>query len=264
MPSPSKSAQHVTCKEYLAKKESVMPLPSAKNLVLLALAIVGIASRANADPINVVADYIYYAAGGTEPGTRGGNDAVTVAGVREALATRFLVSQSAILTGFDLMIVIGANSAIKTTDLTVSFYTDIIGEPGSAAALGTLVDSGTFDNVGPVGTVPGVINDGNGDSPGNLPIFTGAMPNHVLLTPGEYWLAVSSSCSGCAEWYISGDGGLGDAAFSTSQNIWISFLDVPFSATVYGDPAVPEPSTALLAITAMIFCALSRRLKARG
>lgn len=168
---------------------------------------------------------------GSPPLLRGQGVAVTLPIIPylwSALATRFNVSgQTFTLTGFDL--------ALRTSlpnNITVSLYRDTLGLPGQGS-LGPLVASATFVNAQSV-CVPGLV----GGSPSNcVHVFSATMPGIVLLTPGDYWLTVSSSCTdyNCAQWYITPFGGKGVASLGTNTNTWGSYNDAPWGLRVYGD-----------------------------
>ena len=144
-----------------------------------------------------------------------------------ALATRFKVSgQTYALTGFDVLL-----QTYLPNNVTISIYRDALGVPGQGG-LGPLVASTTFVNAQHV-CVAGII---AGTANACIPMFSATMPGTVLLTPGDYWLAVSTPCTSCAAMVLTPSPGQGVAAFGTVSNTWVSYQDAPWGIRVYGDP----------------------------
>lgn len=182
---------------------------------------------------------------GAPPQLQGGGSPVTDAS-HSALATRFSVTGgTATLTRFDL-----ALSTLMPNNITVSIYRDGVGVPGQGGALGALVATNTFVDAQHV-CIPGLVagspdsyvnqtGDNVCNAPGivtrNVPVFRGTMPGSVLLTPGDYWLAVSSSCgnNNCAVWYTTPHSGTGAASLSSGTNTWSSSMDAPWGMRLYG------------------------------
>lgn len=167
---------------------------------------------------------------------------------RAELASRFTISQTSVMTGFEAVLeaiaaVPCCNALSNPRSFTVTVYD---GNSGVGAALG----STTVSQVLPVFAGPG------------WPVSTVSFSTGLLLAPGAYYVGINNPGVDIG-WYMSViPSDFAYAGLSVDTGLWgVVNNDRYYTTRILGDP-VPEPATFILFASALAFAASPRIVRA--